>query len=199
MGGGGRSRLQRQLGFIRKIDRLKSVIRKTRLMDDSRYENSAEHSWHLAVMVLLLHGYSRQRVNVPRCLKMALVHDIPEVIAGDAFIYSARAQRGYAGRERAAARKLFGLLPRGQAAELLAAWKEVEFGDSPEARFVRALDRLEPLMCNYATRGRAWKKHGVREAQVRGLNMARMKAVPEIGRFVDKLISSAVRKGMMRR
>ena len=193
------NQLSRQLRFVREIDKLKSVLRQTWLMNGSRRENSAEHSWHLAIMVLLLHGYSRRKVNVLKCLKMALIHDIPEILAGDVFIYDAPARRGYLGRELAAARRLFGRLPRRQAAEYLALWKEVETGDSPEARFVKAMDRLEPLMCNYATKGRAWRKHGIRAAQVRELNMPRMKAVPEIGIFVDRLITSAARKGFLGR
>lgn len=191
------SRLPGQLRFVGDIDRLKSVLRQTYLMNGARRENSAEHSWHLAMMVLLLHGYSREKVNVLKCVKMALIHDIPEILAGDVFIYDARARRGYLGRELASARKLFGRLPRMQAREFLSLWKECETGESPEARLVRAVDRLEPLMCNYATRGRAWKAHGVRASQVRELNMPRMKAVPEIGKFVDGLIADAVRKGFL--
>ena len=186
-----------RLRFLREIDKLKSLLRQTYLMNGSRRENSAEHSWHLAVMVLLLHGYSREKVNVLKCLKMALIHDIPEILAGDVFIYATRARKGYLGRELAAAKRLFGRLPRSQAREFLSLWKEVEMGESPEARLVRAVDRLEPLMCNYATRGRAWKKHGIRASQVRELNMPRMKAVPAIGDYVDRLISSAIRKGFL--
>jgi putative hydrolase of HD superfamily len=130
---------------------------------------------------------------------MALIHDIPEIQAGDLFIYSTQSRQGYQDRELAAAKRLFGRLPRTQAAEYLALWKEVETGDSPEARFVKALDRLEPLMCNYATKGRAWRKHGVRGSQVRAVNMPRMQAVPEIGRYVDALITSAVRRGYLAR
>jgi putative hydrolase of HD superfamily len=196
---GNSNRLKQQLGFVRGIDKLKSILRQTWLMNGSRRENSAEHSWHLAMMVLLLHGYSRRRVNVLKCLKMALIHDIPEIQAGDVFIYDAPARRGYLGKELAAAKRLFGRLPRKQALELIALWKEVETGDSPEARFVKAMDRLEPLMCNYATRGRAWRKHGVRASQVRELNMPRMKAVPGIAAYVDRLISSAARKGYLAR
>ncbi|MEK7476154.1 MAG: HD domain-containing protein [Candidatus Coatesbacteria bacterium] len=191
----GRGRLLgRQLRFVKEIDRLKRVLRQTWIMDGSRRENSAEHSWHLAVMVLLLHGHARQRVNVLKCLKMALIHDIPEIHAGDVFIYSRRDRGAYQRQELVAAKRLFGRLPRRQAAEYLALWREVETGDSPEARFVKAMDRLEPIMCNYATKGRAWRKHGIRASQVRAVNMPRMKAVPEIGRYVDALITSAVRK-----
>jgi len=190
--------LPAQIRFIREIDRLKAVLRQNYLMDNSRRENSAEHSWHLAVMVLVLQRYSIKRVDVLKCLKMALVHDIPEIIAGDVFIYSVKSRKGYVGRELAAAKKLFGLLPCQQAREYLALWREVEMGDSPEARLVRAIDRLEPLLCNYATKGRTWKKHGIREHQVRDLNMPRMKSVPAIGRFVDRLITSAIRKGYLK-
>jgi len=187
------NQLKDRLRFVKEIDKLKSVLRQTYLMDGSRRENSAEHSWHLAMLVLVLHGHARRKVNVLKCLKMALIHDIPEIHAGDLFIY-ARKRGGYLGRELAAARRLFGRLPRKQAAEYLALWREVETGDSPEARFVKALDRLEPILCNYATKGRAWRKHGVRAAQVREVNLPRMRAVPEIGKYVDALITSAVRR-----
>jgi putative hydrolases of HD superfamily len=189
--------LARQLRFVRDIDRLKSVLRRTCLMDGSRRENSAEHSWHLAVMVLALRSQSGRKVDVEKCLRMALVHDIPEVLAGDSFLYDAKRRKAGQLRERKAAGRLFGRLPRKQGGELLSAWKEFEAGNSPESRFVRALDRLEPIMCNYATRGRLWRKHGIREAQVRGLNMPRMRAVPEIGRYVDRLLTSAVRRGYL--
>jgi len=168
-------------------------------MDNSRLENSAEHSWHIALMVLLLAQYSEKKVDPLRCVKMALVHDIPEIIAGDALIYSAKAHKGYIGRELSAAKKLFGRLPGKQAREFLSLWKEVETGNTPDARFVRAIDRLEPLLCNFATRGRSWRKYGVRSSQVRSLNMPRMEAVPEIGVFVGKLISSAVKKGYLKK
>jgi putative hydrolase of HD superfamily len=191
--------LSKQLTFIKHIDKLKKVTRKSYLLDNSRLENSAEHSWHIALMVLLLAQYSKKRVNPLRCVKMALVHDIPEIIAGDALIYSAKAHKGYIGRELTAAKKLFGQLPPRQAREYLSLWKEVETGNTPDARFVRAIDRLEPLLCNYATKGRSWRQHGVRSSQVRSLNLPRMETVPEIGVFVDKLISKSVRKGFLKK
>ncbi|CAM4267615.1 HD domain-containing protein [Bordetella pseudohinzii] len=158
--------LERQLSFLREIDQLKRVLRKTSLIDGSRRENSAEHSWHLAMYALILAEHAAAPVDVLRVVKMLLVHDIVEIDAGDAPFHDAAAQAGQAEREQAAAQRIFSLLPPAQAAELRALWDEFEAGASGDARFAKSLDRLQPLLHNIATDGGSWVEGGVNEAQV---------------------------------
>ena len=141
-------RFEQQLRFIVEIDRLKNVLRRTLLTDASRRENSAEHSWHIALMAPLLAEHACEPVNVERVMRMLLVHDIVEIDAGDTFAYDANGNADKAERERRAADRLYGLLPDDQARELRAAWEEFEAAESAEARFAHALDRLQPLLQN---------------------------------------------------
>ncbi len=158
--------LERQLSFLREIDQLKRVLRMTPLLDRSRRENSAEHSWHLAMYALILAEHAAAPVDVLRVVKMLLVHDIVEIDAGDAPLHDAAARAGQAEREQAAARRIFSLLPPAQAAELRALWDEFEAGASDDARFARSLDRLQPLLHNTATGGGTWVDGRVSEEQV---------------------------------
>lgn len=159
-------RLERQLAFLAEIDRLKSVLRRTTLCDGSRAENSAEHSWHLAVAALTLAEHAGPEVNVAHVVRMVLVHDLVEIDAGDTFAYDAQANEDKEAREQRAADRIFGMLPRGQGAELRALWEEFELGETPSARFAIALDRLQPLLSNHHAKGGSWKAHGVSRAQV---------------------------------
>ena len=159
-------RLERQLAFIAEIDRLKSVLRRTTLCDGSRAENSAEHSWHLAVAALTLAEHAGPEVDVAHVVRMVLVHDLVEIDAGDTFAYDAKANEDKEAREQRAADRIFGLLPREQGAELRALWEEFELGETPSARFAIALDRLQPLLSNHHAKGGSWKAHGVNRAQV---------------------------------
>jgi putative hydrolase of HD superfamily len=167
------SRLDRQLAFIAEIDQLKSVERMISLIGGSRLENSAEHSWHLGVMVPLLAEYGPAGADVSRVQLMLLIHDIVEIDAGDAFCFDEAAVAGQAERERRAAQRLFGLLPRDQAAKLQDAWEDFEEGASPEARLAVAIDRFQGLWMNYNNGGGTWMLHGISRAQV----LARMDPV----------------------
>jgi putative hydrolase of HD superfamily len=159
-------RLEEQIRFILEIDRLKSVQRQTLVMDGSRQENSAEHSWHLAVMALLLHEHCEAPLDLFRVLKMVLMHDLVEIDAGDTFCYDELANHDREERERRAADRLFEILPGDQAAELRALWEEFEGRETAEARFANALDRMQPMLANLATEGHSWRQHGVVRAQV---------------------------------
>lgn len=139
-------RLGRQLRFLVEIDRLKTVVRKTRITDKSRYENTAEHSWHLALMALLLHEHAPAGVDVLHAIKLVLVHDIVEIDAGDFAWWDAEGNLGKLERERAAAARLFGMLPSDQSSELLALWEEFEANRTPAARFANAVDRVQPVL-----------------------------------------------------
>ena len=159
-------RLTRQLSFLIEIDRLKGVIRQTSLCDGSRRENSAEHSWHLAMMAVVMAEHAGEDVDVAQVVKMVLVHDLVEIDAGDTFAYDAAGYAGKDERERAAADRIFGLLPGEQQGELRSLWDEFEAGESAEARFANALDRLQPLLANHHSKGGSWRAHGIARAQV---------------------------------
>jgi 5'-deoxynucleotidase YfbR-like HD superfamily hydrolase len=192
-------RLERQLQFVRELDRLKTVLRRTSLIDRSRFENTAEHSWHLATMAVVLAEYAPAGADLARVVEMLLVHDIVEIDAGDTFAFDVSANVGKLEREQTAASRLFGLLPDDLAARLRAMWDEFEAGDSPDARFANALDRFQGLVQNDAGGdGGSWRQHGVSRAQV----LARMApiehAVPRLWPVVLDAVARAVAAGHVR-
>ncbi|WP_374328693.1 HD family hydrolase [Azonexus sp.] len=160
------SDLQRQLDFLREIDRLKSIVRLSPLIDRSRRENSAEHSWHLALYALVLAEHAAGSVDVLRVVKMLLIHDIVEIDAGDVPFHLPAAHAGQAERERLAAERIFGLLPEAQASEFHDLWREFEAAVSDDARFAKALDRFQPMLHNAATAGGTWVECGVTLEQI---------------------------------
>jgi len=153
------ARLEQQLAFVVEIDKLKQMLRQTELIDGSRRENSAEHSWHLALMALTLAEHAGAPVDLAHVVRLVLVHDLVEIDAGDTFCYDAQANLSKAEREQAAAARVFGLLPEEQGRALRALWDEFEAGETAEARFANALDRLEPLLQNFRTEGGTWRAH----------------------------------------
>src|SRR5262249_5006563 len=157
----------RQVGFLLEADRLKTVLRQSTLTDRSRRENSAEHSLHLALMALVVAGHPPPRTDLARGVAMVVPARLVEIDAGDLFVYAAPAdQARQEEAERAAADRLFALLPPGQASSLRALWEEFEERVTPEARFARALDRLQPMLINMVTEGGTWAAHGVTADQV---------------------------------
>ena len=158
--------LDRQLAFLREIDRLKSVVRQSPLFDRSRKENSAEHSWHLAMYALLLSEHAAASVNRERVIQMLLIHDIVEVDVGDTPIHNVGTGSSQAELEDAAAVRLFGLIPGEQGAAMLALWREFEGAQSDDAKFAKALDRVQPLLVNLRTDGGTWRENGVTLEQV---------------------------------
>jgi len=158
--------LDRRIRFALEADRLKSVLRRTRLVDGSRHENTAEHSWHLALLAMLLADTAAADVDQSRVLRMLLVHDLIEVDAGDTFAFDVGGYLDKAERERAAAARLFGILPGAQGDELRALWEEFEAEESADARFAVALDRFQPLLLNFYGGGGSWREHGITRAQV---------------------------------
>ena len=159
-------RLPRQLRFLTEIDRLKGIDRMISTIGGARRENSAEHSWHLAVMVPLLAEYAAEPIDVRRVQQMLLIHDIVEIDAGDAFAFDEEAKRGQAEREARAASRLFGMLPADQAGEYEACWHEFEAGQTPDARFAVALDRFQGLLMNAGNGGGTWLIHSVSRERV---------------------------------
>ncbi len=191
-------RLDRQIRFLVEIDQLKGIVRQTWVTDGSRRENSAEHSWHFAMLACVLAEYAADSgVDCLRCVKMALVHDLVEIDAGDTFVYDEAAAADKPQRERRAADRLFGLLPDDQREELRALWDEYESRQTPEARFAAALDRLQPILNNYYTQGRAWLEHGVTAEQVIAKNRHMGEGAPALWQYAEDLIRDAVERGYL--
>ena len=190
-------RLEQQIAFIVEIDRLKSVVRQNYLADGSRRENTAEHSWHIAVMGLILSEHAAAPVDQARVLELLLVHDLVEIDAGDTFAYDSVGEQTKAAREQAAAERIFGLLPAPQAERLRAAWDEYEASETPEARFALSLDRLMPMLHNALTQGRAWQANGVTADKVRHRAESISRGAPALGALARRLIDSAVDAGFL--
>lgn len=191
-------RMAQQLAFIREIDQLKTVSRRTLLMDGTRFENDAEHSWHLAVMAVLLKEYSNEpEMDLARVIKMALIHDIVEIDAGDTYCYDEKGNMGKVDRERVAATRIFGLLPGDQQLEFRSLWEEFEERKTPEAQFAAALDRVQPLMHNYFTKGVVWRDHGITSDKVSDRNRHVGDGSRPLWQFAEALISDAVKRGYL--
>jgi len=191
-------RLSAQLEFVLEIDRLKQVVRQTYLTDRSRRETDAEHSWHVAVMALVLGEYAAgPGVNLDRAVRLLLVHDLVEIDAGDTFVYDEAGRRDQAERERRAADRIFGLLPADQGATLRGLWEEYESRQTPEARFAGALDRFQPILHNVRTKGAAWQAHGIRRDQVVAQNRHMAEGAPALWRVAERLIDDAVAQGYL--
>jgi 5'-deoxynucleotidase YfbR-like HD superfamily hydrolase len=192
------ARFDRQIGFLREIDQLKQVFRQTWLLDGSRKENDAEHSWHLGVAAMLLAEYAEEPgLDLLTVMKMVLVHDLVEIDAGDTFAYDDEGGKTKAAREQAAADRIFGLLPDDQAAEFRALWDQFEARATPNARFAASLDRLMPLMHNYFTQGKAWREHGVRAEEVLKRNQHVAEGSKPLWEFARSLIQDAVARGYL--
>lgn len=190
-------RLARQIDFLIEMDKLKSVARRSPLADGSRVENSAEHSWHLALMAMVLAVYAAEPVDAARVVRMLLVHDIVEIDAGDTYAYDPAANVGKAEREQEAAGRLFGLLPDDQAADLHALWEEFEARATAEARFANSLDRLMPLLHNYLNDGRVWREHGVTAEQVRRRMAPVAEGSPDLGTIVEAILADSLSRGLL--
>jgi putative hydrolase of HD superfamily len=192
-------RLAQQIGFILEIDKLKAVLRQTLLIDRSRRENTAEHSWHLAMMAITLADHAERPVEIGRVIRMLLVHDLVEIDAGDTFVYDLVANEDKAVREAQAAERIFGLLPPDQGAELRSLWQEFEARATPDAAFAAALDRLQPLLHNLHTEGSTWRQHGITVEQVIARNRTIADGSQRLWSYVERLIEDAVARGFLAR
>ncbi|MGP8307580.1 HD domain-containing protein [Vibrio sp. YIC-376] len=164
-------RLEKQLKLLIELDQLKSVLRRTRIKSaDGRLENSGEHSWHVALMAVLMEEHANAPVDISRVMKMLLIHDVVEIDAGDTFVYDTAASKEQAEKEIKAAERLFGMLPSEQGTELLALWHEFEAAQTDDAKYAKALDRLIPMLLNYHNNGQSWKEHGVTREQALTIN-----------------------------
>jgi putative hydrolase of HD superfamily len=191
-------RFSRQVAFILEVDKLKAVQRMTLLTDASRRENAVEHSWHVALMVLILSEYAADKqIDTLRVIKMLLVHDLVEIDAGDTYCYDRQGVKDQAERERLAADRIFSLLPPDQAFELRELWDEFEERRTPEGAFAAALDRLQPLMHNFFTGGRVWRENRIRQEQVRERMRPISKGAPRLWEYAVHLIEEATQKGFL--
>ncbi|MFP4347351.1 MAG: HD domain-containing protein [Thermodesulfobacteriota bacterium] len=190
-------RLNRQLAFILEIDGLKDVARQSYLLSGKRRENTAEHSWHLAVMASVLAEYADAPVDTGRVIRMVLIHDIVEIDAGDTYCYDANGHSDKAERENRAADRIFGLLPRDQEIRMRTLWEEFETGNSPEARWARSLDRFMPLLHNFHTGGKSWREHGITRPQVRGRMRPLQEGSEALWKLAESIIDQAVERGYL--
>ena len=161
-----RERLDQLFTFFREIDKEKFIGRQTYLSDAKRKENDAEHAWHMAIMTLLLSEYANEKIDVLRTISMLLIHDLVEIDAGDTYAYDEEGKKTQAERERKAADRIYGLLPKEQGKKLYDLWLEFGARQTPEAKFARVMDNIQPMMLNAATDGKAWEEHGVHLSQV---------------------------------
>lgn len=190
-------RLAQQIQFIIEIDKLKQVLRQTTLTDRSRQENSAEHSWHLAMMALVLAEYAPPETDILHAVKLLLIHDLVEIYAGDTFCYNVLGNQDKAEREQRAANRLYGLLPDEQGMELRALWEEFEEQNTPAALFATALDRLQPLLHNQQTEGGTWRLHKITLDQVLQRVAPIENGAPSLWPFVQQVLSECVHSGIL--
>ena len=191
-------RIRAQLTFIAEADKLKTVLRASPLAAADRRENDAEHSWHLALMVLLLAEYADEPVDVGHAMKLVIVHDLIEIYAGDSPVFDPDAVRDQVAREQAAADRLFTLLPADQAGWVRGLWDEFEAGATPEARFAKAMDRLEPMLLNWLNEGGTWGMPGATESKIRARDAGVVSASTRLGAVTDVLVAEGLRRGWIR-
>lgn len=193
------SELLKQVTFIKEIDKLKYVQRRTKLFNSDRHENDAEHSWHLAMMTIILAEHSNKPIDVLKVLKMVLIHDIVEIDAGDTFIYDTVKSHDNTEEEVLAAKRLFGLLPDAQAKEFISLWTEFEEGISDEAIFARAMDRFEPLLQNTSNNGGTWTEFNIGYEQVYAKKKVIKEGSKSIWKYAEMLIDESVDKGILKK
>ncbi|EGQ9808656.1 HD domain-containing protein [Vibrio parahaemolyticus] len=192
-------RLEKQLALLIELDKLKSVLRRTRVKSaEGRLENSGEHSWHVALMAVLMEEHANAPVDIYRVMKMLLIHDVVEIDAGDTFVYDTAATKDQAEKEIKAAERLFGMLPTDQGQELLALWQEFEAAQSDDAKYAKALDRLIPMLLNYHNNGQSWKENSVTREQALTINKRIEFGSVTLWDKAKELIEEATEKGWLK-
>jgi putative hydrolase of HD superfamily len=191
-------RFESQLRFIIEIDKLKSVLRRTYLIDSDRLENSGEHSWHLAMAAMVFAEHANEPVNIARVVQMVLVHDIVEIDAGDTYFYDVGGELEKAEREKAAADRIFRLLPGEQGEEMRRLWEEFEARNTPDARFAAALDRFIPQIHNYYANGRSWQENGVTADRILERNAGIAQGSRRLWQCTQALVADAVSRGILK-
>lgn len=192
-------RLKKQLEFIIEVDKVKEIFRQTLVSTGNRYENDAEHSWHLALMAPLLKEYIKDDVNIERVINMVIIHDLVEIDAGDTFCYDVEGYKDKAEREQKAANRIFNILPKDQADMIFGLWNEFEDMSTPESKYANVLDRLQPILLNISTDGRKWLDNGTSRDMV----LKRMSVIEEesqeLWQLVNDIVDFAVQKGYLKK
>ncbi len=191
-------RIKKQLDFMLELDKMKNLYRQTYVLHEDRKENDAEHSWHLAILAMLLSEYAAQPVDVLHVMKMVLIHDVVEIDAGDTYCYDAEGYKSKADREEKAAQRIFGLLPDDQREEFYTLWREFEDSETNDARFAAMLDRLQPIMLNYTKGGRSWQEHGIHKEQVLARNLPYLSESEQLADVIRSVIDDAAEKGWLK-
>lgn len=192
-------KLNKQLKFILEVDKMKNILRQTLLMDKSRQENDAEHSWHFALIAFILSEYAPENVNIDRVIKMALVHDLVEVYAGDTFAYDEKGNEDKLLREKEAADKLFGILPEEQGKELHRLWEEFDAMETPDSIYACAIDRLQPFLSNYITNGHTWVLYNITSDKVYARMDLIRTTIPKVWPIIVDMIEDSIEKGFLKR
>lgn len=189
------TRLEEQINFIIEVDKLKSIVRQNYLCDGSRKENDADHSWHLALMCVILSEYANEKIDVLKTVTMVLIHDIVEIDAGDTYAYDEKAHDSKRQRELAAADRIFNLLPKDQAKKMRDLWEEFEEGVTPEAKFAITLDKMQPVLLNASSNGKSWKEHQVKLSQILSRNETTHEGSEILWEFEKEIINNNVKNG----
>ena len=188
-------RMSRQLEFLMEIDKVKNIFRQTWLADGNRYENDAEHSWHLAVAAFLLKEYAAQEADVLKVILMVLIHDLVEIDAGDTYAYDAKGAETKRAREEAAAERIFGILPEDQGLYFRELWEEFERYESADAKYAHLLDNFQPLLLNHESGGLSWREHGVKKSQIYKRNEKIEETSPQVWEKMKEIIDQHIQLG----
>ena len=194
----GNDRLDMQLKFSAEIDKMTGIIRRTSLIDKSRRENDAEHSWHIAAMAMLFEEYAKEPVNVSRAVEMCIVHDLIEIYAGDTFAYDVKANEDKADREKKAADKLFSQLPQEQGKMIRSLWEEFDAMETPDAKYASCMDRLQPFMHNSLTEGFTWVESGTNRKVVEKRMAVIKDFMPAVYKWIEANIEKAIAMGWLK-
>ena len=191
--------LLKQIQFIKEIDKIKYIQRRTCLLNSDRPENDAEHSWHLALVAIALSEHAYKPVDILKVIKMVLIHDIVEIDSGDVFVYDKSKSHKNTEEEFAAAKRIFGLLPENQAKELIDLWKEFEDGETDDAKFAKSLDKFEPLLQNFSNNGGTWDKYNVTYNEVYTQKKSINKGSDTLWEYAENLLNESVDKGILKK
>ena len=188
-------RLKKQLEFVLEIDKEKNIFRQTHISGHGRNENDAEHAWHMAIMAYLLREYSNDPIDITRVMLMCLIHDVVEIDAGDTYAYDTEGKKTQKAREEAAKERLYSMLPDDQKEELMTIFEEFEAGETPEAKFARAMDNLQPLLLNNSNDGGDWRSHEVSADQVYGRQIGTKAGSEKLYEVTDNIIRENIKNG----
>ena len=189
--------IEQTLNFIIEIEKLKDIHRKTRPVGLKRYENSAEHSWHVCISALMLKDYADSDINIDRVIRMLLIHDLGEIDAGDTIIYASETQENK-DKEEAGVKRLLDMLPNNQGAQYLELWREFELGESDDAKYAKAIDRVPPLLHNINDDGHTWKKHNIKKETVFEINKRIGKGSKALWNVIKAKLEKAVVDGLLK-